>query len=96
MTAVGGANGVDSVINNSGNIEANTIGTHNGMIVLGAATGASKPPGAPTQTVKVSGKLSAAGNGKGTTGGTIMVTGENVQFTGANIKPAGKAAEARC
>ena len=43
LTAVAARAVVDSVINNSGVIEANTIGTHNGMIVLGAATAASKP-----------------------------------------------------
>src|SRR5674476_727014 len=37
-----------SVVNTPGVIEANTIGTHNGMIVLGAATAATKPAGAPT------------------------------------------------
>jgi filamentous hemagglutinin family protein len=91
LTAVAARKVVDSVINNTGNIEANTIGTHNGMIVLGAATAANKPPGAPTQTVKVAGTLSAAGKQKGTTGGTIVVTGENVQLSGANINASGQA-----
>ncbi len=90
LTAVAARKVVDSVINNTGNIEANTIGTHNGMIVLGAATSANKPAGAPTQTVKVSGTLSAAGKGKGPTGGTIVVTGENVQLSGANINASGQ------
>src|SRR5262249_59122606 len=39
---------VDSVINTSGVIEANSVGTRNGRIVLGAAAAESK--GAPTQT----------------------------------------------
>jgi filamentous hemagglutinin family protein len=82
---------VDSVINNSGVIEANSIGSHNGMIVLGAATAAAKPPGAPTQTVTVSGKLSAKGKRKGTTGGTIIVTGENIAVSGATINASGNA-----
>jgi hypothetical protein len=56
-----------------------------GMIVLGAATAATKPAGAPTQTVKVSGTLSAAGKKKDATGGTIQVTGERP--TPANITP---------
>src|SRR5262249_42704899 len=42
---------VDSVINTSGTIEANSVGVHNGVIVLSAATGSSKPPGTPTQVV---------------------------------------------
>src|SRR5215472_14492094 len=54
LTAVAAREVVDSVVNNTGVIEANSIGTRNGMIVLGAATAASKPSGAPTQTVKLS------------------------------------------
>jgi filamentous hemagglutinin family protein len=91
LTAVAARAVVDSVINNSGVIEANSIGSHNGMIVLGAATAATKPAGAPTQTVTVSGKLSAAGKRKGTTGGTIIVTGENIAVSGASINASGKA-----
>jgi hypothetical protein len=52
---------IDSVINTSGVIKANSIGHRNGMIVLGAATGATKPAGAPAQTVKISGMLSRKG-----------------------------------
>ena len=91
LTAVVARQVVDSVINNTGVIEANSIGTHNGMIVLGAATGANKPAGTPTQTVKVSGKISAAGKKKGTTGGTVVVTGENIQVSGATINASGQA-----
>src|SRR5712692_625225 len=56
---------VDSVINTSGVIEANSIGVKNGVITLSAATGASKPAGAPVQVVKVYGSLSAAGRKSG-------------------------------
>ena len=90
LTAVAARAVVDSVINNTGVVEANTIGTHNGMIELEAATAANTPAGAPPQTVKVSGKLSAAGRRKGT-GGTVLITGENVQLSGANINASGKA-----
>ena len=89
LTAVAARTVVDSVINNSGVIEADTIGTHNGMIVLEAATAESKPSGAPTQTVNVSGTLSAAGTRKGTKGGTIIVTGENVQLAGTTLDASG-------
>jgi filamentous hemagglutinin family protein len=89
LTAVAARKVVDSVINNTGFIEANTIGTHNGVITLGAATATSKPAGAPTQTVKVSGTLSAAGNANGTTGGTVVVTGENIEVSGATINAFG-------
>ena len=91
LTAVAARAVVDSVINNSGVIEANTIGKHNGMIMLGAATASSKPAGAPTQLVKVSGKLSAAGKMKGSTGGTIVVTGESIQLANAQIDASGQA-----
>src|ERR1019366_8895183 len=91
LTAASARQVVDSVINTTGVIEANTIGTHNGMIVLSAATAATKPAGAPTQTVKVSGTLSAAGKAAGTQGGTIQVTGENIQVTGAKIDAYGAA-----
>src|SRR5215472_7621505 len=67
LTAAAARAVVDSVINNSGVIEADSVGTRNGMIVLSAATGASKPAGAPVQTVRVSGRISAAGKDKGTT-----------------------------
>ncbi len=90
LSAVAARAVVDSVINNTGVVEANTIGTHNGMIELEAATAANTPAGAPPQTVKVSGKLSAAGRRKGT-GGTVLITGENVQLTGANLNASGNA-----
>ena len=86
---------VDSVINNSGVIEANSVGTQNGMIVLEAATAATKPAGAPTQKVKVSGRISAAGKRKGTTGGTIVITGENIQLSGATINASGRSGRRR-
>jgi filamentous hemagglutinin family protein len=91
LTAAAARAVVDSVINNSGVIEANSIGSHNGMIVLGAATAGGKPAGTPIQTVTLSGKLSARGKRKGTTGGTIIVTGENVAVAGATIDASGQA-----
>ena len=42
LTAAAARAVVDSIINTSGVIKANSIGRHNGMIVLSAATGASK------------------------------------------------------
>ncbi len=79
------------MINTNGVIEANTVGTRNGRIVLGAATGASKPAGAPKQTVKVSGIISASGTQKGSKGGSVVVTGEDVQVSGAKIDVSGDA-----
>src|SRR5207249_2919721 len=91
LTAAAARQVVDAVINTTGVLEADTIGTRAGKIVLGAATAASKPAGAPTQTVKVSGTVSAAGNASGTTGGTIQITGENIALTGAKIDASGQA-----
>src|SRR5262245_42260735 len=81
---------VDSVINTSGVIKANSIGHRNGMIVLSAATGASKPADAATQTIKISGTLSAAGKKKGTQGGTILVSGEDIKLANARIDASGR------
>src|SRR6516162_10214297 len=90
LTAAAARTVVDSVINTSGVITANSIGRRNGMIVLSAATGASKPAGAPAQIVKISGTLSAAGKKKGTQGGTILVTGENIKLASARIDASGR------
>src|SRR6266404_2083519 len=91
LTAAAARAVVDSVINTSGVIKANSIGHRNGMIVLSAATGGSKPQGAPTQTIKISGTLSAAGKKKGTQGGTILVSGENIKLASARIDASGRA-----
>ena len=91
LTATAARAVVDSVINNKGIVEANSIGNHNGMIVLSAATGSKKPAGAPVQTVKVGGVISAAGKTKGTKGGTVVVSGENIQLAGATIDASGDA-----
>jgi filamentous hemagglutinin family protein len=92
LTAAAARQVVDSVINNTGIIEANSIGSRNGMIVLGAATAATKPGGVPTQTIKLSGTILAAGKQKNTKGGTIIVSGENIQVTSATIDASGQAA----
>ena len=60
LTAAAARHVVDSVINTSGIIEANSVGMKNGQIVLSAATADTKGD-APRQTVRVSGSLSAAG-----------------------------------
>ncbi len=91
LTAAAARVVVNSVINNTGVIEANSVGTKNGLIVLSAATGASKGTGAPVQTVALSGKISAAGKRAGTTGGTVVASGENIVLTGATINASGKA-----
>jgi filamentous hemagglutinin family protein len=82
---------VDSVINNQGVIEANTVAQRGGTIVLAAATAKSKPSGAPAQNVKLAGTISAAGKNARQTGGTIKVTGENISMTGAKLDASGQA-----
>ncbi len=79
----------NSVINNRGVIEANSIGTRNGMIVLGGATASSKTAGLPKQTIKVSGTITATGKDKGSKGGTIQITGEDIQFAAAMLDVSG-------
>lgn len=90
LTSAAARQVVDSVINNTGVIEANSIGSKNGMIVLGAATTATKPAGAPVQTVKLSGTISAAGKRKNTKGGAIIVSGEDIRLTSATIDASGQ------
>ena len=81
---------VDSVINTKGVIRANSIGHRNGLIVLNAATGGSKPAGAPAQTIKLAGTISAAGRHRGTTGGTVVVSGEHIKLANAKIDASGR------
>ena len=50
----------------------------------------SKGAGAPTQTIRISGTVSAAGKRKGTTGGTVVVSGENIQLASAKIDASGR------
>jgi filamentous hemagglutinin family protein len=98
LTAVEARRVVDSVINNRGVVEANTVGTRGGTIVLGAAT--TRTASAPRQTVRVGGTLSAAAP-KGTKnakikdgsgeGGRVIVTGENIEVAGARIDVSGPA-----
>src|SRR3954470_10324735 len=90
LTAAAARAVVDSVINTRGVIRADSIGRHNGMIVLNAATGGSKPAGAPAQTIKLAGTLSAAGKHRGTTGGTIVVSGEHIKLANAKIDASGR------
>ena len=62
---------VDQSINTDGIIEAKSVGTHNGNIVLG---------GGDAGTVEVAGTLDASGTTAGATGGTIQVNGAAVDL----------------
>ena len=81
---------VNSVINNTGVIEANSVGMVNGKIVLSAATATTKTSGAPVQTVKLSGTLSATGKKVGEKGGKVYVTGEVIEARAAKIDASGQ------
>src|SRR5262249_56823358 len=82
---------VDAGSKAEGVIGANSVGMKNGMIVLGAATAATKGADAPKQTVKVSGTLSASGQKKGEKGGVIQITGEDIVLAGATLDASGQA-----
>src|ERR1043165_7231215 len=90
LTAAAARAVVDSVINTKGVIRADSIGRHNGMIVLNAATGGSKPAGAPAQTIKLAGTISAAGEHSGPPGGTMVVSGEHIKVANAKIDASGR------
>jgi filamentous hemagglutinin family protein len=90
LTAAAARAVVDSVINTTGVIRADSIGHRNGLIVLNAATGGSKPAGAPAQTIKLAGTISAAGRHRGTTGGTVVVSGEHIKLANAKIDASGR------
>lgn len=85
LTAAATRRIIDSVVNTTGTIEADTVGMKNGRIVLSAATARSKPAGSPAQTVSVSGTLSASGKSSGETGGTVEITGEELALAEATI-----------
>lgn len=74
---------LDTVINNEGVIEANSVGTAGGVIRLG---------GGDSGVVESSGTLRAAGDEAGEQGGTIELTGERIALTaGASIDASGEA-----
>jgi filamentous hemagglutinin family protein len=89
MTAVTARALVDSVINNTGVIEARSVGMQNGKIVLGGQTAGTKTASSPGQTVAVSGRLDVSGKNKNEIGGKVHVTGERIALAGAVIDASG-------
>ncbi|HTM59879.1 MAG TPA: filamentous hemagglutinin N-terminal domain-containing protein, partial [Burkholderiales bacterium] len=74
---------LDTVVNNSGVIRANSLVERNGEIVL---------DGGSTGVVANTGTLSAAGVDAGTTGGTVKVLGQYVGlFNGSRVDVSGEA-----
>lgn len=91
LTAATARKVVDSVINTSGVIEANSVASTGGKIILGAATAGTKAVGSPKQVVRVSGKVSAAGKKASEKGGTVQITGEAALLSKATIDASGGA-----
>lgn len=89
LTAATAQKVVDSVINMSGVIEAQSVGMQNGMVVFGAQTASTKASGAPAQTVKISGTVDVSGKNAGETGGTVQITGELITLQSAFIDASG-------
>lgn len=91
LTAATARKVVDSVINTSGVIEANTVASRSGKIVLRAATAGSKAVGSPKQVVRVSGKVSVSGKNPTEIGGGVQITGEAALLSKATIDASGHA-----
>ena len=83
LTAQAAGNLLQSVVNNTGVIQAQTVENHNGTIrLLGDMQ---------SGTVNVSGTLDASGTGAGQTGGTVHILGQTVNLAGAAINASGDA-----
>lgn len=95
LSAATARRAVNSVINNTGVIEAKSVGRRGGKIILGARTKSTKTAGAPTQVVRVSGQLSALSGDDIPTPtpaprGYIEITGEAILATEATIDASAK------
>ena len=83
LTARAAKNVQDDVINNTGQIEATSVSSHDGEIDFDAG---------PDGTVNVGGVVNASGTGAGQTGGAVNVAGGTVNVAnGANINASGDA-----
>ena len=81
MTARAVRNVENNVINNTGVVEANSVSTRNGEVILDAGTDG---------TADVGGTISASGANAGETGGAISVTGGTVNVSdGAKLDASG-------
>lgn len=93
LTAATARTAVNSVINNTGVIEANSVGMRNGKIILGVQTATSRPASAPPQTVRVSGTLRTTAVTKSlrpaARPGIIEITGEDIQIARATLDASG-------
>ncbi|AUG55374.1 filamentous hemagglutinin N-terminal domain-containing protein [Thalassospira marina] len=74
---------IDNVINTQGVIQANSVSSSNGRIILS---------GGDNGTVVAGGSIKATGNDAGETGGSIVATGDKIAVSaGAEIDASGKA-----
>ncbi len=93
LTTAAAENTVNSLINMNGLIQANSVGSKNGHIVLYAAGSNAVPGNATAQkglaqgnsNVQVSGTLSASGKVVGQAGGEIDVLGDNVSLLSGSL-----------
>lgn len=69
-------------VNVPGSIRANSVGTHNGRIVISGGAGG---------RVKVSGRLAAKGKSSNTSGGRIDISGADIALASAKISASGQA-----
>lgn len=81
LTAKAAENAIHGVINQSGVIEATSVGQQNGEIILS---------GGQHGVVSNTGTLDASGKGAGETGGKVQITGEKIGlFSGTKIDVSG-------
>ena len=76
LTAKGAENAIHNVINQSGIIEATSVGQHKGEIILS---------GGQHGVVSNSGKLDASGKDAGETGGKVQITGQSIDLKAGSL-----------
>lgn len=81
MTARGASSLLSNAVNNTGLIQAQSIESANGLIILSA--------GPDAGVVNVSGTIDASGLGSGQTGGTVELLGGTVNLSNASIDVSG-------
>ncbi|AMM25089.1 hypothetical protein AX767_12480 [Variovorax sp. PAMC 28711] len=82
IVMVGASEVVQQVVNQSGTLQARSLESRNGEILLSAAD---------TNIVRVGGTLDATGTLPGTRGGSIALTGTNLELGGATLDASGPA-----
>ncbi len=95
LSAATARTAVNSVINNTGIIEARSVAERNGKIILGGQTADTKAVDAPKQIVRVSGKLDVSGKNKDEKGGLVLITGEVLTIADLGIDASGYAGGGR-